>query len=143
LELSTKTIDANGDDFIYTNTAAYINEYDAAKLISELQVRILTPDLPLYQTLKDRGKKFVELNGVHYMQLDGIIVLKRGAEVLRVRVLTSRISPSDESSLNHGSWWIVRRSGIRIQVTHTLSPVSPSMACFIPVECRATISLDT
>jgi len=85
-ELSTKTIDANGDDFIYTNSAAYINEYDTAKLISELQVRILTPDLPLYQTLKERGKKFVDLNGVHYMQLDGIIILKRGSEVLRVRV---------------------------------------------------------
>ena len=65
---------------------AYINEYDAAKLLSELPVQLLTPDLPLYQTLKERGKKFVELNGVHYMTLDGIIILNRGRDILRVRV---------------------------------------------------------
>ena len=86
LELATKIIDANGDDFIYSNMAAYINEYDAAKLLSELQVQILTPDLPLYQTLKERGKKFVGLNGVHYMSLDGILILKRGMDIIRVRV---------------------------------------------------------
>ena len=65
---------------------AYINEYDASKLVSELPVQLLTTDLPLYQTLKDRGKKFVELNGVHYMTLDGILILNRGRDVLRVRV---------------------------------------------------------
>jgi hypothetical protein len=86
LELATKIIDANGDDFIYSNTAAYINEYDAAKLLSELQVQILTPDLPLYKTLKERGKKFAELNGVHYMTLDGVLILKRGMDIIRVRV---------------------------------------------------------
>jgi len=86
LELATKIIDANGDDFIYSNMSAYINEYDAAKLLSELQVQILTPDLPLYQTLKERGKKFVKLNGVHYMSLDGVLILKRGMDIIRVRV---------------------------------------------------------
>ena len=86
LEICTKIIDANGDDFIYTNMRAYISEYDAAKLISELPVQLLTPELPLYQTLKERGKKFVELNGVHYMTLDGILILNRGRDVLRVRV---------------------------------------------------------
>src|SRR5947207_12871260 len=86
LEISTKIIDANGDDFIYTNMRAYINEYDAAKLISELLVQLLTPELPLYQTLKELGKKCVELNGIHYMTLDGILILNRGRDVLRVRV---------------------------------------------------------
>jgi hypothetical protein len=89
LEISAKIIDANGDDFIYTNMTAYINEYDAAKLVSELPVQLLTPELPLYQTLKERGKKFVELNGVHYMTLDGILILNRGRDILRVRVHTS------------------------------------------------------
>ena len=68
---------------------AYINEYDAAKLVSELPVQLLTPELPLYNTLKDRGKKFVELNGVHYMTLDGILILNRGRDILRVRVSPS------------------------------------------------------
>ena len=68
---------------------AYINEYDAAKLVSELPVQLLTPELPLYETLKERGKKFVELNGVHYMTLDGILILNRGRDILRVRVHTS------------------------------------------------------
>jgi hypothetical protein len=86
LELSTKIIDANGDDFIYSNMIANIPEYDAAKLVSELPVQLLTSDLPLYQTLKDRGKKFVGLNGVHYMTLDGIVILNRGRDILRVRV---------------------------------------------------------
>jgi hypothetical protein len=86
LEICTKIIDANGTDFIYTNVIAYINEYDAAKLLSELPVQILTPDLPLYETFKERGRKFVELNGVHYMTLDGIIIVNRGRDILRVRV---------------------------------------------------------
>lgn len=68
---------------------AYINEYDAAKLVSELPVQLLTSELPLYHTLKERGKKFVELNGVHYMTLDGILILNRGRDILRVRVHTS------------------------------------------------------
>lgn len=86
LEICTKIIDANGTDFIYTNVIAYINEYDAAKLLSELPVQILTPDLPLYEEFKERGRKFVELNGVHYMTLDGIIIVNRGRDILRVRV---------------------------------------------------------
>ena len=86
LEISTKIIDANGDDFIYSNMVAYINEYEGAKLVSELAVQLLTPDLPLYKTLKERGRKFVELNGVHYMTLDGIVILNRGRDILRVRV---------------------------------------------------------
>lgn len=90
LEICTKIIDANGTDFIYANVIAYINEYDAAKLLSELPVQILTPDLPLYETFKERGRKFVELNGVHYMTLDGIIIVNRGRDILRVRVLPPR-----------------------------------------------------
>jgi hypothetical protein len=86
LEISTKIIDANGDDFIYSNMIANIPEYDAAKLVSELPVQILTPSLPLYQTLKERGRKFVSLNGVHYMTLDGVIILNRGRDVIRVKV---------------------------------------------------------
>src|SRR5271155_271966 len=86
LEISTKIIDANGDDFIYTNMVAYINEYDAAKFVTELPIQLLTPELPLYNTLKERGQKFVDLNGVHYMTLDGIVILNRGRDVLRVRV---------------------------------------------------------
>jgi hypothetical protein len=86
LEITTKIIDANGDDFIYSGMIAYINEYDAAKLVSELAVQILTPELPLYKTLKERGRKFVELNGVHYMTLDGIVIINRGRDILRVRV---------------------------------------------------------
>jgi hypothetical protein len=89
LELSTKIIDANGDDFIYSNMIANIPEYDAAKLVSELPVQLLTTDLPLHQTLKDRGKKFVSLNGVHYMTLDGVVILNRGRDILRVRVRIS------------------------------------------------------
>lgn len=92
LELATKIIDANGDDFIYSNMAAHINEYEAAKLLSELQVQILTPDLPLYKTLKERGEKFIGLNGVHYMTLDGVLILKRGMEILRVRVLSPSLN---------------------------------------------------
>jgi hypothetical protein len=65
---------------------ANINEYDAAKRVSELIVQILTEDLPLFKTLKERGQKFVQLNGVHYMTLDGIIILNRGRDILRVRV---------------------------------------------------------
>jgi hypothetical protein len=86
LELSTKIIDANGDDFIYSNMIANIPEYDGAKLVSELPVQILTPSLPLYQTLKERGRKFVGLNGVHYMTLDGVVILNRGRDVIRVKV---------------------------------------------------------
>ena len=92
LEISTKIIDANGDDFIYSNMVAFINEYDGAKLISELAVQLLTSDLPLYKTLQDRGRKFVELNGVHYMTLDGIVILNRGRDVLRVRVNSSYLA---------------------------------------------------
>src|SRR5271169_6475170 len=87
LEICTKIIDANGTDFIYTTVIAYINEYDAAKVLSELPVQILTPDLPLYETFKERGRKFVQLNGVHYMTLNGIIIVNRGRDVIRVRVL--------------------------------------------------------
>ena len=86
LEISTKIIDANGDDFIYATSMAFINEYDAAKLVDELPVKLLTPDLPLYKTLKERGRKFVEVNGVHYMTLDGIIIVNRGKDILRVKV---------------------------------------------------------
>lgn len=86
LNMQMKTIDGNGDDFIYSTMVAHINEYDGAKLISELAIQILTADLPLYKTLKERGKKFIELNGVHYMTLDGILIVNRGRDVLRVRV---------------------------------------------------------
>jgi len=86
LELLTKIIDANGEDFIYSNLSAHIKEYDAAKLIDELPVQILTPEMPLYKTLQERGRKFVGLNGVHYMQLDGILVINRGNNIIRVRV---------------------------------------------------------
>src|SRR6202035_4180437 len=86
LEISTKLIDANGTDFIYTNMIANIPEYDAAKRISELPVQLLTPDKPLYTTLKERGRTFVSLNGVHYMTLDGIVIINRGRDILRVRV---------------------------------------------------------
>src|SRR2546423_7255164 len=86
LEINTKVIGANGDDFIYTNMVANIPDYDAAKRVSELPVQLLTPEKPLYTTLKERGRKFVSLNGVHYMTLDGIIILNRGRDVLRVRV---------------------------------------------------------
>jgi len=65
---------------------ANIPEYDAAKRISELPVQILTPEKPLYTTLKERGRKFVGLNGVHYMSLDGIVILNRGRDIIRVRV---------------------------------------------------------
>ena len=86
LEINTKIIDANGTDFIYSNMIANIPEFDAAKRVSELPVQLLTEDLPLYKTLKDRGKKFVQLNGVYYMQLDGILILNRGRDIIRVRV---------------------------------------------------------
>ena len=86
LEISAKIIDANGDDFIYSPFVAFINEYDAAKLVSELPVQLLTPEKPIYAKLKERGKKFVELNGVHYMTLDGVLIVSRGREVIRVRV---------------------------------------------------------
>jgi hypothetical protein len=65
LEINVKIIDANGSEFIYSNMVANITEYDAAKRVEELPVQILTEDLPLYKTLKERGKKFVQLNGVH------------------------------------------------------------------------------
>lgn len=87
LEISTKIIDANGDDFIYSNMVAFINEYDGAKLVSELSVKLLTPDLPLYKTLQDRGRNFVGLNGVHYMSLDGVLIINRGRDIIRVRVI--------------------------------------------------------
>jgi len=86
LEISTRVIDANGTDFIYTTMIANIPEYDAAKRISELPVQLLTPEKPLYTTLKERGRKFVSLNGVHYMSLDGIVILNRGRDIIRVRV---------------------------------------------------------
>jgi hypothetical protein len=56
--------------------------------------------------LKELGKKFVELNGVHYMHLDGVIVIKQSkGKVLRVRVLPSTpLSPSDRFSPKPGSW---------------------------------------
>jgi len=69
-----------------------INEYDAAKLLTEMSVQILKPELPLYKTLRERGQKFVKLNGVHYMTLDGILILKRGQDILRVRVYFPRDS---------------------------------------------------
>jgi hypothetical protein len=87
LEISTKIIDANGDDFIYSTMVTYINEYEASKLVEELPVKLLTPEMSLYQTFKERGKKFVELNGVHYMTLDGVLILNRGKDILRVRVI--------------------------------------------------------
>jgi|SRR5579859_3513124 hypothetical protein len=87
LQINCKIIDANGDDFIYSNMIANIAEYDAAKRIDELAVKLLTEDLPLYNTLKERGRKFVSLNGIHYMTLDGVIIINRGREILRVRVL--------------------------------------------------------
>lgn len=87
-----KIIDANGSEFIYSNMVANITEYDAAKRVEELPVQILTEDLPLYKTLKERGEKFVQLNGVHYMTLDGIIILKRpGQDIIRVRVSPTSI----------------------------------------------------
>lgn len=86
LQINTKIIDANGDDFIYSNKITYINEYDASKLVSELPVQILTPEKPLYKSLQERGRKFVKYNGVHYMTLDGIIIINRGRDILRVRV---------------------------------------------------------
>jgi hypothetical protein len=89
LEISAKIIDANGDDFIYSPFMTFINEYDASKLISELSVQLLTPDKPIYDKLKERGKKFVTLNGVHYMNLDGVLIINRGrGEILRVRVIS-------------------------------------------------------
>ena len=96
LNMQMKTIDGNGDDFIYSTMVAHINEYDGAKLISELAIQILTPELPLYKTLKDRGKKFIELNGVHYMTLDGILIVNRGRDVLRVRVHPPTISRNSQ-----------------------------------------------
>lgn len=96
-EIHTKAIDANGIDFIYTNVIANIPEYEAAKRISELQVQLLTPDKPLYTTLKERGRKFVSLNGVHYMTLDGIVILNRARDVLRIRVPTLVIIDVNDS----------------------------------------------
>jgi hypothetical protein len=86
LEIQSKIIDANGDDFFYSNFYAQIHEYDAAKRIDQLPVQLLNPDMPLYTTLHERGKKFVGLNGVHYKQLDGVLIINRGTSVLRVRV---------------------------------------------------------
>jgi len=88
LEFHAKIIDANGDDFIYTNIVTTIKEYDAAMRVSELAVKLLSPEMPLYKTLQERGRTFVELNGVHYMTLDGILIVNRGREVIRVKSKT-------------------------------------------------------
>src|SRR5881394_3542194 len=86
LEIHAKIIDANGDDFIYSNIITSIKEYDAAKPVAELNIQLLSPELPLYKTLQERGRKFVTLNGVHYMTLDGVLIINRGREVIRVKV---------------------------------------------------------
>jgi hypothetical protein len=86
LEIHCKIIDANGDDFIYSNVMTIIKEYDSAKRVAELPVQLLSPDMPLYKTLQERGRKFVTLNGVHYMTLDGVLIVNRGREVIRVKV---------------------------------------------------------
>ena len=128
LELSTKTIDNNGDGFVYTTKFAYIEKYDAAKSISELQVQVLTPELPLYQTLQNRGKIFVQLNGVHHMEFDGIMIdYDEDGDVHRFKVPTvTHKSPSDWPSLEeHGLWLMPKGSGTAIQVMMTPAPDCP------------------
>ena len=115
LEISTKIIDANGDDFIYSNMVAFINEYDGAKLVSELSVKLLTPDLPLYKTLQDRGRNFVGLNGVHYMSLDGVLIINRGRDIIRVRVIFFLLTAKTSQKLE--LWSIAKPSAKPIQVT--------------------------
>ena len=86
LEIRTRIIDTNGENFIYINRITYIDEYDAAKMLSDVPVQLLTTESLLYKTLKERGRRFVELNGVRYMSLDGLIILNRGDDIIRLKV---------------------------------------------------------
>jgi hypothetical protein len=62
-----------------------IDEYKGTSLLCELAVRLLDSSL-MYQTLKKRGRKFVKLNGIHYMAFGGMAILKTYDQGRELRV---------------------------------------------------------
>jgi len=77
VEIRLKFIDYNGENFFYATHIIHISEYEGARSVTELSVKHLSPDSQLYSDLMERGRKFLRLKRVHYMNLDGMFVLKR------------------------------------------------------------------
>ena len=77
VEIRLKFIDYNGENFFYATHVIHISEYEGAQLVNELPVKHLSPDSQLYSDLMKRGRKFVALKRVHYMNLHGMFVIKR------------------------------------------------------------------
>jgi hypothetical protein len=88
LDINGTFIESNGEDFFYQSVSVGIDEYEGTKLLAELSVQLLTSEIPLYKTLRERGRKFSELNGVHHMAFDGILIFHRGNDITRIRVFS-------------------------------------------------------
>jgi hypothetical protein len=88
MEIRAAVIDENGDNFFYSHVTINVPQYKGARPLDQLPVQLLTPDLPLYEELKQRGRKFVQLKGPHHMDFDGVLIRKIPGDdkILRIQV---------------------------------------------------------
>ena len=77
MEIRLKFIDYNGENFFYSTHLIHISEYEGARLVAELPLKHLPAKSQLHSDLMKRGERFLHLKGVHYMNLDGMFVVKK------------------------------------------------------------------